>query len=150
MLIWKDTTIIVTLEQSDELGNQFGFQLIKILFQVIFEYLNDQSEKEKWSQPFLDYFQKHLKCDVERSAKYQLIEKGLYTEHSGVTTNTSEAMNTVYKRVQDWQEVSIDSLVFSFHLLANYYKIGIGTKKDLEKMFYYESLKEIYLILTNI
>ena len=38
---------------------------------------------------------------------------GVYNCYSGVTTNQSEAFNTVLKHLQKWREVTLDSIIFS-------------------------------------
>jgi len=46
---------------------------------------------------------------------------GVYNCYSGITTNQSEAFNTVLKRIQKWREVPLDSILFSLYQLQIYY-----------------------------
>ena len=75
-----------------------------------------------WSQPFLEYFDKHLKKDIEQHAGRWLIEPlNIYNPYSGITNNAAESMNTVIKRLTGWKQRPADTLALCLHKLQNYY-----------------------------
>lgn len=58
----------------------------------------------------------------------------LFSESSGVTTNSIESLNAVFKRWLAWKEISLDSLAQMFYLVNGFYVnevkrgfCGIGT-----------------------
>ena len=60
--------------------------------------------------------------DVTTSIGRWILEPlGVYNCYSGVTTNQSEAFNTVLKRLQKWREAPLDSILFSLYQLQIYY-----------------------------
>ena len=82
--------------------------------------------KKKWSIPFLEYFEKNVRKDiVDKGARWILERYGIYTQSSGVTTNVSESMNAVFKRIVKWQEVNVDAIVHTFYFLQTFYQMEI-------------------------
>ena len=76
----------------------------------------------QWSQPFLDYYMKEIHPDVTTCIARWLLEPlRVYNRYSGVTTNQSEGFNTVLKRLQQWKEAPVDSILFCLYQLQNYY-----------------------------
>ena len=76
----------------------------------------------QWSQPFLDYYMKEIHPDVTTCIAQWLLEPlRVYNRYSGVTTNQSEGFNTVIKRLQQWKEAPVDSILFCLYQLQNYY-----------------------------
>ena len=45
----------------------------------------------------------------------------VYNPVSGLTSNQSEAFNTVLKRMQEWKEMPLDTAVLSLYHLQAYY-----------------------------
>ena len=89
---------------------------------------NDQELNEKieefskeWSLAFLAYFNVYLKKDIKSSYKGKLDSIGIFDQESGITINISEGLNTVYKRLTEWKELRLDSMVLCFHFLSCYY-----------------------------
>ena len=75
-----------------------------------------------WSQPFVEYYMNEIHPDVTTCIGCWIVEPlGVYNYYSGVTTNQSEAFNTVLKRLQKWREAPLDSILFSLYQLQNYY-----------------------------
>jgi len=65
---------------------------------------------------------KEIHPDVTtRIARWLLEPLRVYNRYSGVTTNQSEGFNTVLKRLQQWKEAPVDSILFSLYQLQNYY-----------------------------
>ena len=54
-------------------------------------------------------------------ARWLLEPLRVYNWYSGVTTNQSEGFNTVLKRLQQWKEAPVDSILFCLYQLQNYY-----------------------------
>jgi len=71
----------------------------------------------KWSQPFASHFVDDIHLNVSHLGAWMLRPYGLET----ATTNQSEAFNHVLKRLQDWKEAPIDSLVLSLFRLARFH-----------------------------
>ena len=77
---------------------------------------------QRWSQPFLDYFNRQIDPEVTSSAGRWILEPlGVYNGYSGVTTNQSEGFNTLLKNLTERKESSIDSLVLALYYLQCYY-----------------------------
>ena len=55
--------------------------------------------RTEWSYEFLTYFDKYLLNDVKNNIKGTLLRLGVYKDKSGLTTNASESLNTVLKRL---------------------------------------------------
>ncbi len=53
--------------------------------------------------------------------RWNLQEFGLYNPMSGVTTNQSEGFNSVWKRLQGWKEIPIDTGLLTLYYLHVYY-----------------------------
>lgn len=76
----------------------------------------------QWSQPFLDYYMKEIHPDVTTCIARWLLEPlRVYNRYSGVTTNQSEGFNTVLKRLQQWKEAPVDSILLCLYQLQVYY-----------------------------
>ena len=76
---------------------------------------------KEWSPIFLDYFNNYLLKDIKSSYKGVLDAIGIFERKSGITINVSEGLNTVYKRLTQWKELRLDSMVLCFHFLSCYY-----------------------------
>ena len=46
----------------------------------------------------------------------------MYDPDSGVTTNASEAHNSVLKREADWKEVPLDTMVLGLYYISIFYE----------------------------
>lgn len=78
--------------------------------------------RQKWSKPFLQYFESKLKSNIlEKRGRWILSDLGIYTTGSGVTTNVSESMNTILKRLTQWKEVTLEHMVLAFYFLQTFY-----------------------------
>ena len=62
-----------------------------------------------WSKPLVEYVKSKLV--PERTAQWAIAKYGVYSLHSGVTTNMAEGFNTVLKQFLKWKEVPLDTLV---------------------------------------
>lgn len=77
---------------------------------------------QKWSQPFVEYFDHQIDPEVTSAAGRWILEPlGIYNGYSGVTTNQSEGFNTLLKNLTERKESCIDSLVLSLYYLQCYY-----------------------------
>ena len=77
---------------------------------------------QRWSQPFLEYFNHQIDPEVTFAAGRWILEPlGIYNGYSGVTTNQSEGFNTLLKNLTERKESCIDSLVLSLYYLQCYY-----------------------------
>lgn len=56
-----------------------------------------------------------------RLGRYVLERLQVYSPFSGITTNQSEAFNSVLKRLQNWREVPIDAIVLGLYHLQAFY-----------------------------
>ena len=56
-----------------------------------------------------------------RLGRYVLERLQVYSPFSGITTNQSEAFNSVSKRLQNWREVPIDAIVLGLYHLQAFY-----------------------------
>ena len=56
-----------------------------------------------------------------RLGRYVLEKLQVYSPFSGITTNQSEAFNSVLKRLQNWREVPIDAIVLGLYHLQAFY-----------------------------
>lgn len=75
-----------------------------------------------WSESFKDYFDTSLRDDILTfAARWLLEEAEVYDPYSGITNNVVESMNVVVKRLMEWKEVPIDSVVLSLNFLQNFY-----------------------------
>ena len=70
----------------------------------------------KWSQPFTDYFIKNIHSVIGKLGSWVLQQHGL----AEITGNQSEAYNSVIKRLQEWKEAPLDSMVLSFYRLVQF------------------------------
>ena len=76
----------------------------------------------RWSQPFLEYYMKEIHPDVTTCIARWLLEPlRVYNHYSGITTNQSEGFNTVLKRLQQWKEAPVDSILLSLYQLQTFY-----------------------------
>jgi hypothetical protein len=87
------------------------------------DYLDNLSMlKDKWSNPFTEYFMTEIHPDIPSSlGRWVLEQLNIYTPYSGVTTNQSEGFNSVLKRLLQWKEAPVDSFVLSLYHLQVYY-----------------------------
>jgi MULE transposase domain len=76
-----------------------------------------------WSEAFQDYYNRSLSKRVNIASRYYLGKVGLQQE--SVTNNISESFNSILKRHQDWQEVTVDRMVFVLNQLQMAYKTKI-------------------------
>ena len=68
------------------------------------------------------YFEDHLKTDfINNAIRWILEDLNIYDPCSGVTNNIVESMHSLIKRLTDWKEKALDSIVLSFYHLQNYY-----------------------------
>jgi len=74
-----------------------------------------------WSQPFAKYFVDKIHPSIEHLGAWMFRDYGL----DSVTTNQSEAFNHVLKRLQDWREAPVDSMVLSLFRLSQYHLVEI-------------------------
>ena len=80
----------------------------------------------KWSEAALDYYHKTIKPDIlTYSGKWLIAPHNIFDPYSGITTNISEGMNTVIKRLLKWSEVPVDSAALAFNFLQNYFYVEI-------------------------
>ena len=70
----------------------------------------------KWSQPFTDYFIKNIHSVIGKLGSWVLQQHGL----AEITGNQSEAYNSVIKRLQEWKEAPLDSMVLSLYRLVQF------------------------------
>lgn len=85
---------------------------------------NDHYEKLRndWSKAFCDYFDQNIYTKVCTALGQWILEQyGLYNSVSGITTKQSEGFNAVLKRIQQWREIPVDSIVLSLYYLQAFY-----------------------------
>ena len=71
----------------------------------------------KWSKAFSQYFMDSIHAVTERLGAWHLRPLGV----DQVTGNQSEAFNTVMKRLQQWKEAPVDSMMLCLFRLTQYY-----------------------------
>ncbi|XP_075062830.1 uncharacterized protein LOC142151269 [Mixophyes fleayi] len=77
---------------------------------------------KEWSQPFVLYFEENIKYDIlHKSGKWLLNELGIYTSDIGVTSNVSESMNALLKRLTAWKDVNLEQMVLALYFLQTFY-----------------------------
>lgn len=77
-----------------------------------------------WTELFKDYYTKFLSTRVLTS--YAGYLKSLNISMESVTNNISESFNGILKRHQDWNEVSVDSMLLVLYKLQLFYKSQIA------------------------
>ena len=76
--------------------------------------------KQKWSQPMVVYFEDNLfDAILEHSGRWVLEKCDVYNPYSGITNNASESVNAKLKRLVDYKERQIDSIVLYLHYLLS-------------------------------
>nr|XP_033773412.1 tyrosine--tRNA ligase, mitochondrial isoform X1 [Geotrypetes seraphini]XP_033773422.1 tyrosine--tRNA ligase, mitochondrial isoform X1 [Geotrypetes seraphini]XP_033773431.1 tyrosine--tRNA ligase, mitochondrial isoform X1 [Geotrypetes seraphini]XP_033773440.1 tyrosine--tRNA ligase, mitochondrial isoform X1 [Geotrypetes seraphini]XP_033773444.1 tyrosine--tRNA ligase, mitochondrial isoform X1 [Geotrypetes seraphini]XP_033773450.1 tyrosine--tRNA ligase, mitochondrial isoform X1 [Geotrypetes sera len=81
-----------------------------------------REQQGKWSQPFVQYFQSNLLNSIVQYAGAWVLKEYLVSEPgNGIMTNISESFNVVLKRLVEWQEMPMETLVISLYYLQNYY-----------------------------
>ena len=79
-----------------------------------------EQRKSPWSKPFLEYFEGNLHQEIMENAGRWLLEKfNVYNPYSGITNNASESINAKLKRLLDWKEKDIDTIVLYLYYLQN-------------------------------
>ena len=67
--------------------------------------------------------------------RWILEQYGLYNSVSGITTNHSEGFDAVLKRIQQWREIPVDSIVLSLYYLQAFYwnewQRGLASKSNV-------------------
>lgn len=96
-----------------------------------------QRTKSHWQNDALrEYFDKHFsEVFVERSAKWILRAHGLSTAHNGLTNNPAESFNAVLKRLQKWEDKTVDCVVLALNHLQQWYNF------KMQEAFYLPSAK---------
>ncbi|XP_047124770.1 uncharacterized protein LOC124807179 [Hydra vulgaris] len=74
-----------------------------------------------WSQPFSEYYIKTIHSVVDKLGSWRIKQFNFHE----ITTNQSEAFNTVIKRLQDWKEATVDSMALSLYRLIQYSMVEI-------------------------
>ena len=70
----------------------------------------------------MEYYMNTIHPDVTTCIGWWILEPlGIYNCYSGITTNQSEAFNTVLKCLQKWREAPVDCILFSLYQLQVYY-----------------------------
>ena len=72
---------------------------------------------------------------------WNIRDRDLFDEESGVTANPIESLNAVFKRWLAWKEVSLDALAQMFFLVNGFYVNEI--KRGLCGMGTYESTEQL-------
>ena len=78
--------------------------------------------------------------------RFVLEPLGIYHPFTGVTNNQSESFNAALKRLQDWREVPIDSVILTLYHLQSYFHNEIQRRiirKLITKQNEYESSQYI-------
>jgi len=90
----------------------YSTHIQQLLHSESLEYFDELYSKisDLWSEPFIDYFQNHLKGDFCKTGRWVLEELNVYDPYSGVTNNMVEGMNSLIKRLTDWKERPLDSI----------------------------------------
>ena len=79
-------------------------------------------EKQKnWADPFIQYFNTYISRDIDQIAKWTLVSLNIYNPYSGITTNTSEGMNNLFKIMVNRKDVPAELAILSLSYLTNYY-----------------------------
>jgi hypothetical protein len=78
--------------------------------------------KQTWCPRFYNYYESHILNDIENIAAYCVASlTDFFDEYSGITTNSIEGLNYLYKTLQTSKDVPLDQLVISFYKLSIYY-----------------------------
>ena len=70
-----------------------------------------------WTSQFANYFQKNIDVDIEKLGWWSCQRFKM----AKITTNQSESLNAVMKRLNDWTEVPIDAMATSLFQLTQSY-----------------------------
>ena len=73
--------------------------------------------KSIWSEPFLDYFEDCIWPKIHCYVKFEVEKTAVWNPYSGITTNISESANAMIKRLQEWKEAPVDSIMVSLKML---------------------------------
>ena len=74
--------------------------------------------KQKWSQPMLVYFEENLlEAILDHSGRWVLEKCDVYNLYSGITNNAAESINAKLKRLVEYRERQIDSIVLYLNYL---------------------------------
>ncbi|XP_069491810.1 uncharacterized protein [Ambystoma mexicanum] len=77
--------------------------------------------RKKWSASFVKYFEEKLSKDIlTKAGRWFLETVGIYKKTSRVTTNVSESMNAVMKRLTKHKEVYMDEMVLVIYFLQHF------------------------------
>jgi hypothetical protein len=108
---------------------QVTVQEIAVYKSTIRELLSCQTSEEftkkfttfsiSWSEVFKEYYDCFLFQRMEMACLYYLQFIGASVD--SVTNNISESFNSVLKRRQDWEEVTVDAMVLVLYQLQNVY-----------------------------
>ena len=96
-----------------------------------------------FDQEFTSYFIEHIHPDIEKMASWAL--KKVNIDLQSLTTNQSESLNAVIKRITEFKEHSVDHLVFKLYELACSYnnKIILGRYQKGQYIIR-ENLRHLY------
>jgi len=78
-----------------------------------------------WSKPFSEYFTDSIHPVIHNLGAWLLRPLG----RQEITGNQSESFNCVLKRLQDWKEAPVDTMVLSLYRLAMYNRAEIQRGK---------------------
>ena len=81
----------------------------------------ETSLKVNWSKEFSQYYFCSLRESISKNLKHRLLALGIYTEGSGITTNNSECLNSVLKRVKGPEFLKLDRMVITLNFVFTYY-----------------------------
>jgi len=70
-----------------------------------------------------NYFEKNLLPVFKQSSSIWVLKSaGVSNPHNGITNNSSESMNAVLHRLQNWKQVPLDIICYSLYQMCCYYQ----------------------------
>ena len=96
---------------------------------IMYSWFNDSWDKFKEESPFqtkavvCNYFEKTLLPVFQQSSSIWVSKStGVVNPHNGITNNSSESMNAVLHRLQNWKQVPLDIICYSLFQMCCYYQ----------------------------
>ncbi|RWS22943.1 uncharacterized protein B4U80_13462, partial [Leptotrombidium deliense] len=81
-----------------------------------------EEERKKWSQSFINYFDKNLLSDIRsHCCKFTKKRYAAFASDNRATNNISESFNKLVKEANDWKELPADAMFLALYKMQNYY-----------------------------
>jgi hypothetical protein len=85
-------------------------------FELLFK-----SESTIWDAAFVNYFSSEIQPNIHALGRWIIEPLNFYCPYSGLTTNTSEGFNNLFKSLNGNKELPLDVSIYGFNKLSVYY-----------------------------